>query len=285
MAEGTRSKVRLGKVFAYLRPRPVGLRSGWEFYRALLEAASARTVLHRAYHSPGQFLRRSIRVRVQGVEFELRPASDDLDFVLPGHKPALELWFRPKEGEVVVDIGAHLGFYSVRAALQGARVVAIEPNPELFEMLRSTTARHPTLPIVPVGVAIGSRSGRADLHVPVLGSGLGSLLPFWIDPAELPPTSPMRHLSVPVVTLDGVPELVGHASIDWLLVDVEGSEADVLASGAATLARSRHVILEVWNEPANREAVESALTRAGFVVESRAKETSRTEYWHALRSG
>ena len=47
--------------------------------------------------------------------------------------------FVPRRGDVVVDIGANIGVYSLYAAHKGAQVVAYEPHPETFALLKANT--------------------------------------------------------------------------------------------------------------------------------------------------
>ncbi len=46
----------------------------------------------------------------------------------------LESWFRESQGGVFVDVGAHVGWFSLLAAMHGMRVVALEPSPTNFSM-------------------------------------------------------------------------------------------------------------------------------------------------------
>ena len=44
--------------------------------------------------------------------------------------------YQIREGDIIVDIGANIGVFSLWAAKQGAKVFAVEPNPEAFNYLK-----------------------------------------------------------------------------------------------------------------------------------------------------
>ena len=49
------------------------------------------------------------------------------------HEPLVQKVFQPKPGEVVVDVGAHIGLYTLRAARDvgaNGKVIAVEPDPQ-----------------------------------------------------------------------------------------------------------------------------------------------------------
>jgi FkbM family methyltransferase len=55
------------------------------------------------------------------------------------HEDVIIEYFRPKEGDMVVDIGAHIGRYTIIASKRvgaNGKVIAIEANPSNFEMLK-----------------------------------------------------------------------------------------------------------------------------------------------------
>ena len=72
-------------------------------------------------------------------------APTELGFVLDRHEPAVLTQFietvEQRDG-VVLDVGAHIGIYSVFAALSGRDVVAIEPHPENVIRIRSNIRRN-----------------------------------------------------------------------------------------------------------------------------------------------
>jgi len=43
---------------------------------------------------------------------------------------------RLSKGDIVIDVGAHIGVFTLAAALRGASVLSLEPDPENFELLQ-----------------------------------------------------------------------------------------------------------------------------------------------------
>lgn len=134
-------------------------------------------------------------------------------------------------GMTVLDIGANCGLYTLLAShCVGAhgRVFAFEPSPRERKRLRThlwlnccTNAR-----ILPY--ALGSHSAQADLYV-VQGAetGCNSLRP----PQVAEPVMPTR---VEIRTLDDFLEREKLSEVDFIKMDVEGGELEVL-KGAARL--------------------------------------------------
>ena len=66
-----------------------------------------------------------------------------------------------------VDVGAHVGLYTVAAALHGpGRVLAFEPNPSAREQLGENLALNDCANVLVVPKAVGDAPGTALLHVP-----------------------------------------------------------------------------------------------------------------------
>lgn len=144
-------------------------------------------------------------------------------------------------GMTVLDIGAHHGFYtllSARLVGSGGRVFAFEPSPRE----RKALLRHVNLNrfknVQVQALALGIEKKQADLYV-VEGSqtGCNSLRP----PIVLSGTS---SISVPVMPLDDWLSGQKLDRVDFIKLDVEGGELEVL-KGASNLLerRPRPVIL------------------------------------------
>ena len=131
-------------------------------------------------------------------------------------------------GDLAFDVGSHVG-NRVRAFRRlGARVVAVEPQPDLLAVLRRLYGRDPYVAVEPC--AVGDRTGSATLRVATRTPTVSTLVPSWIEEVRTDPRFASvrwdRELTVPVTTLD---ELVArHGEPRFCKIDVEGSELDVL---------------------------------------------------------
>lgn len=148
--------------------------------------------------------------------------------------------------EVVWDIGAHIGAFSLRAAGDSRiqRVVAFEPNPDTVDLLRFNVHLNDlSLDIRPV--ALGSSREIRQLYLPpTANTGLASLLPNQDE----------SRISVPVdcVTVDSLLATTGESAPTLMKIDAEGSEYDILL-GARTLLHQhppKGIVVEIKVDPA-----------------------------------
>lgn len=131
--------------------------------------------------------------------------------------------------EVGFDIGAHVGS-RVRAWRRlGARVIAVEPQPDLLRVLRLFFGRDEGVTIVPQ--ALGARAGTAKLSISTATPTVSSMSPDWIESvAEDSSFARVRWdqtVEVEVTTLD---DLIARYGVPaFCKIDVEGFELDVLS--------------------------------------------------------
>ena len=132
-------------------------------------------------------------------------------------------------GDVAFDVGAHVGS-RVRAWRKlGARVVAIEPQPDFTRILRLVFGRDPGVTVVPD--AVGARPGTAQLGVSTATPTVSSMSPEWIGSVGSDRSFARvrwdRSVQVRVTTLDAL--IAEHGEPAFCKVDVEGFEFDVLS--------------------------------------------------------
>jgi FkbM family methyltransferase len=146
--------------------------------------------------------------------------------------------------QTVIDVGANVGAWSCGiASLTGAsRIIAFEPVPETFNILRRNTRRYPAIECV--STAVGRPNQAAMNFFVETTTELSSARPLTVRgrAAHQLPASPSRSIEVPVVALD---EALRHLDeITVLKIDVQGGELDVLAGAGAVLQRTRLLIVE-----------------------------------------
>ncbi|BDA86448.1 hypothetical protein Sa4125_39900 [Aureimonas sp. SA4125] len=132
-----------------------------------------------------------------------------------------------KPGALAFDIGAHAGNRSLALAKAGARVVAVEPQPAFRKILQRIASGRA---IDVRGEAVGRADGSARLKISRRHPTLSSIIPDW--PGRIGATRGFEsvewdeEIEVPMVTLDAL--IRRHGRPDFVKIDVEGSEADVL---------------------------------------------------------
>ena len=151
---------------------------------------------------------------------------------------------RLKPGFVFVDIGANIGGYSLFVGAHagpGSQVLAIEPQPIIYDRLVYNIAQNPGLGIKALGCALADRNGSMTLFVSPDNKGESSVkILGWSK-------EPGGSVEVPARTLLGVLEEEGIDRIDAMKIDVEGAEDLILPSfleEAPDAALPRMVIIE-----------------------------------------
>jgi len=150
----------------------------------------------------------------------------------PGRQKSLRRLYSGfiRPGDLVFDIGAHLGDRSSAFAALGARVVALEPQPRLLRWLRWLTRHQPGIVCLPM--AVGRAPGNAELALSFRNPAVSSLASHWREHLRTT-TAGFRHVrwetsvTVAVTTLDELIREYGQPG--FCKIDVEGFETEVLA--------------------------------------------------------
>lgn len=164
--------------------------------------------------------------------------------IIGAYEPAVtrlvEKVIRP--GDVVVDIGAHIGYFTLHfARLVGetGRVYAFEPDPENFALLQTNVRANGYTNVVLEPMAVSDRSGTFTLYRAENNPA---------DHRIYDPQEARQPLAIPTVSLDAYFSDQASARVDLVKVDVQGAEEQVVLGMAGMLARnpSLKLITEFW---------------------------------------
>lgn len=131
----------------------------------------------------------------------------------------------PDDG--VIDGGACEGLFSLYCLSKGASVISIEPNPVVANALKRTLE-----PWIEKGKAIvveqllGSKAGEMDLIINTTNVGSSSIVDGWVTGSSV---------NVPMITLDQLIKELNLSRVDFVKLDVEGAEREVVKGARATI--------------------------------------------------
>jgi FkbM family methyltransferase len=153
-----------------------------------------------------------------------------------------------READVVIDVGAFVGFFAVLAALAnpGGHVFAFEPMPDNAERLRGHIELNELANVEMVRAAVSAADGEAELfHLDGDHPTSTSLVRDFMDRTD----ADVKSSLVPTVALDSFLEARGIGHVSLVKLDIETGEPDALRGMQRTLERDRPVIFcEVLSE-------------------------------------
>jgi FkbM family methyltransferase len=134
-----------------------------------------------------------------------------------------------RPGDIVFDIGAHVGDRVRTLRRLGARVIAVEPQPALVKTLRLFYGRDPMVLIEEA--AVGRQPGTIELSInlgnPTVSTGSAEFIAAAADAPGWQGQRWSKRITARVATLD---ELIAtHGMPAFIKIDVEGFEAEALA--------------------------------------------------------
>jgi len=139
----------------------------------------------------------------------------------------------PKEGDIVLDIGAYVGMFTVKASTlvgESGLVVAIEPAENNLSFLRQNTAGRKNVRIV--SKAVSNCVGKAKLYISTA------------SPCHTLIKSHKRYTEVETTTIDALVSQLELPRVDFIKIDAEGFEYEIL-KGAESVLSSNNLILAI----------------------------------------
>jgi len=143
-----------------------------------------------------------------------------------------------RPGDTAVDVGANIGVISAflaDAVSATGCVYALEPNPSVFSLLTETISMNSYGNVIPLQVAAGSALAVSDFYIEEWGA-------FQPCSSLAPKTGTARAQKVIQAPLDFL--LAGVSRIDYIKLDVEGAELNVLR-GAVDLIEKHRPLIQV----------------------------------------
>ncbi len=182
--------------------------------------------------------------RVNGLKMYMDPdeqAGRAASFLMGQYEPAatsivLEL---VREGDVVVDVGAHWGYFTLLAASrcgERGRVFAFEPHPKNLALLKKNIEANGLKNVETVQKAVSHQAGSVKLFVSSLTGGHSLVAP------PLEGSAHLEAIDVDTVALDDFFP-AGRAEPRLVKMDIEGSEPLALAGMHGLIERNPRLAL------------------------------------------
>ena len=145
-----------------------------------------------------------------------------------------------KKDMTVVDVGAHIGYYTILASKMvgdNGIVWAFEPEPRNLINLEANVELNMCSNVQLVKKAVSDKNGNAKLYITKDASGECGL----IEVKHRPKTT----IDVETVTLDSI---IGDISVDVIKIDVEGGEMGLLLGAGKLLIMNQGIkmFIELW---------------------------------------
>ena len=176
--------------------------------------------------------------------------------------------FEIKPHDTVVEIGGHIGSFSVYAAREASRgrVLVYEPDPENFTYLQKNIDLNKLSNITAEKMAVAAEKGTRMFFPSTMNTAESSMYAI---------KRQKRDIQVSTTTLSHIFEEHAITSCDFLKLDCEGAEYEILfGTPASYLKKIQKIAMECHNpsyfnmsDPQyNRESMKKFLQSNGFVV-------------------
>jgi len=146
-------------------------------------------------------------------------------------------------GATFFDVGANIGLYAVSASNRigpAGLTVAFEAHPYIFKFLQANVARNCSGSVLVENLAVGAASGETSIAYNAWNPGMTRIA-----------RGEERGETVAMVALDDYCQRRRIRGIDYLKIDVEGYEANVVRGAHAIIAASPDILIQTEYDPAH----------------------------------
>lgn len=146
-------------------------------------------------------------------------------------------YLQPSKGDVVVDAGAHYGFYTLHASrLVGAdgMILSFEPHPKNYERFLTNLSSNGIRNVMPLNKALGECDKPIRLYISSHSERHSTS--FTLNPST---HYSGNYVYVESARLDTVVGELGIKRVDLIKIDVEGAELSILKGAKKTIDQFR----------------------------------------------
>jgi FkbM family methyltransferase len=158
--------------------------------------------------------------------------------------------FRPKEADIVVDIGAHIGKYTIIASkMVGSKgkAIAIEAHPVNYDILEQNIVINKLSNVIALNYAVHSKETMVKLYEPGQEEGF-TIYNTIMSERTITPRN-QKYIEVKANTLDSLLLQNRINQVNWIKIDVEGAEYEVLKGATNIISNSKDIslLIEIHN--------------------------------------
>jgi len=173
---------------------------------------------------------------------------------------AYEKYNKIKSNDIVVDLGANIGIFSMKAANrvgEKGKVIAIEPEPKNIKLLKENTKYFKNVIIIPK--AAGNSSGKIELTI-----GIHSGAHYINATAEN--KSKNRKILIQIDTIDNLFKELGLEIIDFFKIDIEGWEFEALKGAINSIRKIKFFAIASYHTKDGRMLITKFLESHNFKI-------------------
>jgi FkbM family methyltransferase len=215
-----------------------------------------------------------LEIHVPNHDYRIHCPLNKEDFiVMTKHEEEIIRIFSPKEGDIVVDIGAHMGRYTIPSAKSvgvSGKVIAVEAHPYNFGILQHNLKLNKLTNVSALNRAVYSKKANLKLYLPDEDLGYTmhhSLMTNYLS-TKYNNEIERKYIEVEADTLDNLLKSSGITTVNWIKIDVEGAEYEVLKGAKEILSTNKpiSILVEVHGKETYGPAIE-LLRSSNFNIE------------------
>lgn len=177
-----------------------------------------------------------------GLKVHFRPGTSDEAVILHSFENDIFYFaipdYKPKSPSVIIDIGAHIGTFSLLSAVKfdDVSVYAFEPNIDSYELLNQNVVSNNLNNVHPKNLAVTAKSGKVELHLDSENWGHSTTFQFGAE----------KQLVDSITLGDFIDKNTGHC--DLIKFNCEGAEFEIIYSLSADQLSKIGMLLILYHE-------------------------------------